>query len=832
MKLVRLTISVYFQFLKGLIAFLFRKKNRKACAVDSFANQFSFRAPLNLNFIHFTLKQLKDTIKKIWRKSKNESVILMSADSKNAVIEPSPKYKKLVTEDYLGEILSIKFNMVLIYDQVHYSGSFLNKLFLSFVAITLFPIFLFISLFFKNKKSFLFSFLELMEIIIVTDLFIKSDVNNVYTFMAYEKSSNFLAIIFNLNGISLTKICSPNPISIYYKKVVANTFILTAPYQLEEYATLKDNWYVDKVELWPVHDFKKYKQKYLSTIDKDLQSNIIGFYSSAFARRNQMGHNTLDLQYSRAETKLIVQLNKFLHKHTQYQLKIYPHPTEKSSDTEFKKTKEYYLSLFNGTADRVLFPEPGENTWETFDSIDVSLSVSSTINFERLFCGYKSLFAQLDFDKSSFGKTKMKAITILNEDKFDESLLYYLNISKKEFFVQHQINDYIFYGNEKDKFTLKEKAQIITCKRCIMSSDNDPDLVLNDEGICNHCVNFDEAAKKYPSNTTDAATKFDELIAEIKKRGEGKKYDAVLGVSGGVDSTYLAWLCKERGLRILLMHCDNGWNSELAVNNISNLIKATGFELYTYVLDWESFKDLQLAFIKSGVVDIELPYDYALYILLFKLAKQNKIPSVLSGHNLVTEGTYMPKSWVHDKIDIGNILDIHKTHGTMELTKYPNMWVAKYLYYQKTGFLKSFQLLNYTVYNKEDVKNFITEKLNWRDYGGKHYESVFTRFYQGYILPRRFKIDKRQYHLSTLIQSGQISREKALQEFAKPNYDPKQLETDYDFVLKKLQVSKEEFENYMDAPIKKHTDYKNIKTFWRRYFKLIRITKQIFFIRK
>lgn len=370
------------------------------------------------------------------------------------------------------------------------------------------------------------------------------------------------------------------------------------------------------------------------------------------------------------------------------------------------------------------------------------------------------------------------------------------------------------------------------CTRCIMSSDNDPDLLFNNRGICNHCLAYDYEAGKLPPNKKEADEKLKQQINEIKTLGENKKYDAILGISGGVDSTYLAWFCKQYDLRLLLVHCDNGWNSELAVMNIQNICDKTGYDLYTHVLDWESFKDLQLAFIKSGVVDIELPYDYALYVLMFITAKKFGINTVLSGHNLVTEGSYMPKSWVHSKIDLKNILDIHKKHGTKKIKNYPQMGILKFLYYNKTEKLKNYKLLNYTEYNKNKVKQLIIEKLGWRDYGAKHYESIFTRFYQGYILPRRFNIQKRQYHLSVLVQSKQITREQALEEMKLPIYNVQQLESDYEYVIKKFNLTKDAFEKLMDAPIRKHTDFKNIHAFWDRYFKVIRVAKKILFIKK
>ena len=364
-----------------------------------------------------------------------------------------------------------------------------------------------------------------------------------------------------------------------------------------------------------------------------------------------------------------------------------------------------------------------------------------------------------------------------------------------------------------------------------MSSDNDSDLILNEVGICNHCINFEKDANELPSTKEAKHVEFNRQIEEIKENGKGKKYDAILGVSGGVDSTYLAWVCKEQGLRVLFVHCDNGWNSELAVANIQNLSAKTGYDLYTHVLDWPSFKDLQLAFLKSGGVDIELPYYYALYVLMFIVAKKFDISTVISGHNLVTEGTYMPKSWVHEKLDLKNILDIHKKFGTIKLKNYPKMGIIKFLYYKKTKKQKNYKLLNFIEYNKVEVKEFIKEKLGWRDYGGKHYESIFTRFYQGYILPRRFNIDKRQYHLSTLVQSGQLTRLEALSSMKDPIYDKVQFESDYEFVLKKFGLTHDEFEKYMDAPIKKHTDFKNIKSFWVKYFKTVAILKKILFMK-
>jgi N-acetyl sugar amidotransferase len=357
-----------------------------------------------------------------------------------------------------------------------------------------------------------------------------------------------------------------------------------------------------------------------------------------------------------------------------------------------------------------------------------------------------------------------------------------------------------------------------------MDNVNDPDLVLDEKGICNHCHNFDKALAKLPKG--EAAKKhFHQTIEKIKNDGKGKKYDCVIGVSGGVDSTYLAWVAKQQGLRALLVHCDNGWNSELSVKNIENICEKTGFDLYTLVLDWEEIKDIQLSFFKAGVVDLELPYDYALIITSQKAALKYGLKYVLTGHNVITEGTYLPKRWRHDKMDIVNIKAIHGKFGKVPFKTFPYFsFIRQRLVDRKLEYL---YLLNYTDYDKKDVKELIKKEFGWRDYGGKHYENIFTRFYQGYILKEKFGYDKRQFHLSVLVQAGQISREEALQEYSMPAYDAQQLAEDKEYVIKKFGFTETEFENYMKAPIKKHSDYPTVQKYWDKYFKAVKLFKPL-----
>lgn len=362
------------------------------------------------------------------------------------------------------------------------------------------------------------------------------------------------------------------------------------------------------------------------------------------------------------------------------------------------------------------------------------------------------------------------------------------------------------------------------CKRCIMDDLNDPDLVLDKDGVCNHCHNFDRAFDKIPT-AKDAEIHFRDTINRIKSDGKTNAYDCVIGVSGGVDSTYLCHIAKLEGLRPLLVHCDNGWNSELSVMNIQNIVEKTGFDLHTLVLNWEEFKDIQLSFFKAGVVDIELPYDYALIISIYKAALKHNIKYVLTGHNIVTEGTYLPKSWRHEKMDIVNIKGIHKLFGKLPMKTFPHFsFLKQYRINKKFTYVN---LLNYTSYNKAAVKELIIKKMGWKDYGGKHYESIFTRFYQGYILKEKFKIDKRQFHLSVLVQSKQITREEALAEYALPAYNAIQCAEDKDYVIKKLDFTPQSFESYMQAPINKHEKYPSILKYWALYFKAIKLVKPL-----
>ncbi len=368
----------------------------------------------------------------------------------------------------------------------------------------------------------------------------------------------------------------------------------------------------------------------------------------------------------------------------------------------------------------------------------------------------------------------------------------------------------------------------LVCKRCIMDSINDPDIIINDDGVCNHCTTFDFEFNKLPKGI-NKEKELESIIKKIKLKGVGRKYDCLLGVSGGVDSSYLAYLCSIYGLRPLIIHFDNGWNSELSVLNIQNLLDKLGFDFETLVINWDEFKDLQLSYFKAGVVDLEFPTDHAILASMFKIAKKHKIKCVLSGHNVVTEGTYLPKSWVHSKFDYLNLKDIHKQYGSIKLKTYPYLSFIKRLYNFYNSQFEYIQLLNLVDYNKFEVKKKLVSELSWKDYGGKHFESIFTRFYQGYILPNKFNIDKRVFHYSCLVQSEQITREQAIKLLQEPIYDINLLESDKKYVLKKLNFNEATFEEYMRAPIRKHNEFKSEQKYWNIYFFVIKQIKKVLF---
>jgi N-acetyl sugar amidotransferase len=337
----------------------------------------------------------------------------------------------------------------------------------------------------------------------------------------------------------------------------------------------------------------------------------------------------------------------------------------------------------------------------------------------------------------------------------------------------------------------------------------DPHIEFDEDGVCNHCRRYEEQARQRLQREAEQQVTLQRLVEEIKARGRNKEYDCIIGVSGGIDSTYLAYQVKKLQLRPLAVHMDNGWDSELAVSNIENVLKKLGIDLYTYVLDWQEFKDLQIAFLKASVSDAEIPTDHAIWAALYHAADQRGISYILLGTNHATEGIF-PRSWTYGILDWRYIKGVHDRFGKIRLKSYPHISLFKHrFFYPVIKRIQVVSILDYMPYNKREAAEILEQQLDWRPYGGKHYESIYTRFFQGYILPRKFNIDKRRAHLSTLIMSGQITRAEALEQIQHPPYAGYMFEEDMEYVLKKFELTTGQFDKIMALPIKTYQDYPN-----------------------
>ena len=363
------------------------------------------------------------------------------------------------------------------------------------------------------------------------------------------------------------------------------------------------------------------------------------------------------------------------------------------------------------------------------------------------------------------------------------------------------------------------------CARCVMDT-TDPDIVFDENGVCNHCHTYDRMVREYVVDGEEGLRHLEQTAQKIRKDGQGKKYDCVIGVSGGVDSTYVAYRVKKLGLRPLAVHLDNGWDSELAVKNIEETLKRLDIDLYTEVLDWEEFKDIQISFLKASTPDSEIPTDHAINALLGNLAQKIGVKYVIIGSNVRTE-THLPRAWSQGHLDWKYIREIQKRFGTQPFRTFPH--IGFFTYYLRMVTQKRVEILNYLGYNKKEALRVLQEELGWRYYGGKHYESIYTRFYQGYILPEKFGFDKRRSHLSSLVCSGEVTREQALEELKVPTYAPSMQEEDREYVVKKLGLTDAEFAAIMSAPKKSYWDYPSYGHFMKHplTLKLVPFVKRI-----
>ncbi|MBL69313.1 MAG: ExsB family protein [Verrucomicrobiales bacterium] len=344
------------------------------------------------------------------------------------------------------------------------------------------------------------------------------------------------------------------------------------------------------------------------------------------------------------------------------------------------------------------------------------------------------------------------------------------------------------------------------CGRCVMDT-SDPYIEFDSEGICNHCREYLQERARF-SGRDRLKRELDQLVGQVKAEGHGRAYDCVIGVSGGVDSTYVAYVVKKLGLRPLAVHLDNGWNSELAVANIQRALERLGIDLDTHVLQWEEFRDLQLSMLRASTPDGEIPTDHAIRAVLQEAAARHGVRYILNGRNYVTEGI-SPWAWTYSALDWRYIRGVHRQFGRVPLRTFPHFNLARLGWSAAVQRVKQVGILNYIKFDKSDAMQVLADELDWRDYGGKHYESIYTRFFQSQVLPEKFGIDKRKSYLSVLVVSGQMARGDALEALREPACSPDLMRKDRAYVLKKLGLDKKSFGEIMDAPMRSHRDYCN-----------------------
>jgi len=348
------------------------------------------------------------------------------------------------------------------------------------------------------------------------------------------------------------------------------------------------------------------------------------------------------------------------------------------------------------------------------------------------------------------------------------------------------------------------------CTRCILDTTV-PKIRFDSNGVCTFCRIHDELEKNHPLDA-EGRQRFEALIDTVKHHGKGREYDCIVGVSGGRDSTYTLYTAVRMGLRPLAVHFDNGWNSDISVSNIKNATDALDVDLYTHVADWEEFKDLQIAFLKASTSDAEVPTDYAILSVLYDVAAKHGVRYILNGHSFRTEGV-APITWTY--MDGRYIRAVHEQFGSKRLTTVPIMSLTQLLYYT---FIRRIQVINvpeFIEYEHETVNRVLEEELGWRYYGGHHHESVYTEFFQSFLLPTKFGIDKRKLEYSALIRSGQMDRAQALAAVQTPYAYNKEI---VEYTIAKLGLSNEEFEAIMRAPVKTFEDYPS-------YYSLIRASR-------
>lgn len=348
------------------------------------------------------------------------------------------------------------------------------------------------------------------------------------------------------------------------------------------------------------------------------------------------------------------------------------------------------------------------------------------------------------------------------------------------------------------------------CTNCVMDT-TDPKITFDENGVCDHCRSFREHTLPKWHTGERGQAELDRMIERIRGNGKGRDFDCIIGMSGGIDSSYLVYAAKEMfGLRPLVFHVDAGWNSQIAVNNIERIVDGLGLDLYTEVIDWEEMKDLQLAFFKAGVPHVDTPQDHAFFATMYKFATKYDVRDILTGANLSTECVRNPVEWMYYQSDATQLRDIHARFGKRPLRNFPVtsiLWHKLWLPYVKG--IRSWRPLNNIEYIKDDAVKMLSERFGWQPYPQKHFESRFTRFYESYWLPEKFGYDTRKVQYSSLILTEQMTREDALERLTQPAYDPETIHQDVEFIATKLGITADELNGYFRAPNKSFRDYKS-----------------------
>ncbi len=344
---------------------------------------------------------------------------------------------------------------------------------------------------------------------------------------------------------------------------------------------------------------------------------------------------------------------------------------------------------------------------------------------------------------------------------------------------------------------------------------SDSNITFDSRGWCDYCNNYHRNILPHWHPDERGARQIAQVVERMKRDGKGRDHDCIIGISGGVDSSYVTYLAKARfGLRPLLFHVDAGWNSQQAVNNIEKLVDGLGLDLHTEVINWQEMKDLQLAFFKAQVPHIDTPQDHAFFAGLYNFAARHRVKYILTGANYSTECVREPLEWHYHASDLRQLKDIHRRFGTRPLKTFPLADIFTYkLYYRFIKGVKVVKPLNYVPFHKEEAMQELVDKFGWQKYAHKHYESRFTRFYEGYWLPTKFGYDKRRAHFSSLILTKQMTRDEALQRIAQPAYDAENLAQDFEYIATKLDLTVPELRAIMAGPNKSYKDYRNAMSF-------------------